>query len=416
MNKYRIFSALLFALLIAAGWESAHRGMSGYYTHLAAVTRSDQPLRAALAHDPGNPKVHEIQGLMLHEQGAYEAATSEFDQAIRLRTRDYRMWIYRGRARSALGDLTGAESDFRASIGLAPHYSEPQNELGRILLRMNRTNEGFEYLSRAASIDETRLPELLELARQLYRDDSAAILRAVNPSSKRARLETALYLIIHDMDSDALVTFVADSLDEDGALKVVRLLIERKRFRAAFSIWRTRFHPDTSPDDASNLIIDGDFESFSGENLGGFGWQAGHVPPKTSVAVNSEHGLADSRCLEIRFNNEQETGEFIVDQLVPVSPGTRYQLSFVSSSEGLVSAALPVVSVIDAETRHLIAESRPLGLGAALWQQGEIDFTSSPRTTGIVVGVRRGRCESSPCPIFGQLRLDNFVLTSRNQE
>jgi hypothetical protein len=324
--------------------------------------------------------------------------------------------MYRGSTRQAIGDLAGAEADYRASIALAPHYSQPQNQLGRLLLLLNRTDEAFEYLSRAASIDESRWPELLNLASQAYPGDGAAILRAVNPSNKKTRDQTALYLISNDMDSGVLVSFVTDSLDDDGTLRVIRELIELKKFRTAYDVWRTRFHNDIPGENLTNLMIDGDFEKFSGENPGGFGWQAAHVPSKITIAVNSEGGFSGSRYLELRFNNEIETGEFIVDQLVPVSSETRYKLTFVSNSERLVSAGLPVVSVIDAAMRDVIAESEELGSRENIWKPNEIAFTTGPRTTAIIIGVRRARCQSSPCPIFGKLRLDEFVLTAHQEK
>ena len=411
----RILALCLLTLLIAASWYSAQLGMSRYYAREAELASPNEALlQRALAFDPRNPDIYRLQGLAFYASGAFTEASSEFDQAIRLRPADYRLRLYRGRARAALGDFHGAETDYRTATLLAPHYAEPQIELGRFLLRTDRVTEAFSYLGRAASIDESLLPDVLDIARNTYPADAVAIFHAVNPQNESARTRTVLYLIRNNMASEGMASFVAQTLDEDGALEAARELIKLKKFRIAYEIWKTKHQPNKLPGDASNLVIDGDFESFCCERTGGFGWQVEHDESKTEIAVSHTGGVSDSRGLEINFNGDPNPGRLLITQLIPVNPKNSYRLTFLSNSDRLVSGGLPIISVLDATSNNTIAESGPLGSPEGEWRRTVVDFNIPENTDGIIIGLRRSRCQSSPCPIFGQLRLDDFVLSLRS--
>ena len=101
-------------------------------------------------------------------------------------------------------------------------------------------------------------------------------------------------------------------------------------------------------------------------------------------------------------------------QLLPVKPKTGYELTFVSTSKDLVSAGLPNVSIIDASTFTPIADSPTLNTPGTEWHLTSMKFSTSEKTEAIVIALRRKGCQSSRCPIFGEIRLDDFVLTSLN--
>lgn len=411
---YRIIPALLLALTIGGAWQSLQRGLARIDVRKAELSRFDNALlERALTHDPSNPDIYQLKGLALYANSSFSEASSEFDRAIYHRPSDYMLWLYRGRTRSALGDLPAAESDYRSAISLAPHYAEPGAELGRLLLRAGRYDEAFYLLAQAASRNESLLPEVLDLARRTFPNDPLAILRAVNPSSDAAKRRSVLYLIEQNMASEALVSFAAESLDREGVSEAVRNLIERKKFRLAFDLWKTAL--SSSPPAGTNLLIDGDFENFTGVSAGNFGWQVGDDDHrgKIEIAVADKAGALGSRGLEIRFNGDVSADREIISQLVPMSPKAGYKLTFLSSSEKLVSGGLPIVSIVDASTHEAIADSNPLATTGGEWNRTSIEFNTSEKTEAIILILRRSGCQSSPCPIFGDIRLDDFVLTSR---
>jgi tetratricopeptide (TPR) repeat protein len=410
---YRIIPALLLALIIGAAWQCLQRGLARIDVRKAELSRFDNALlERALTHDPGNPDIYQLKGLALYAKSAFSEASSEFDRAIYHRPTDYMLWLYRGRTRAALGDLPGAESDYRVAISLAPNYAEPSAELGRLLLRTGRVQEAFSFLADAASHEESLLPEVLDLARGTFPDDPLAIMHAVNPGSVAAKQRSVDYLIEHDLASEQLVPVVADTLDRASVLQAVRKLVELKKFELAFDLWKTT-RAAGQPSD-SNLMIDGDFEDFSGEDVGNFGWQIGdHLGTKIEVAVADKAGSAGSRGLEIRFSGDLPADGTILSQLLPVRPSTAYKLTFVSTSEDLLSAGLPIVSVMDASTDAWIIDSSALGISGPEWHRTSMEFNTSERTEAIIIALRRKGCQASPCPIFGDMRLDNFVLTSR---
>jgi tetratricopeptide (TPR) repeat protein len=64
------------------------------------------------------------QGMTLSQKGAWAAAVSAFDEAIRLDPRSERAYANRGAARLHLGDAQGAVADFTRALELKPSHPE----------------------------------------------------------------------------------------------------------------------------------------------------------------------------------------------------------------------------------------------------------------------------------------------------
>jgi tetratricopeptide (TPR) repeat protein len=64
------------------------------------------------------------QGMTLYQKGAWAAAVSAFDEAIRLDPRSERAYANRGAARLHLGDAQGAVADFTRALELKPSHPE----------------------------------------------------------------------------------------------------------------------------------------------------------------------------------------------------------------------------------------------------------------------------------------------------
>ncbi len=62
-------------------------------------------------------------GNEFYDQGNYQAALSDYDEAIRLDPEYVRAYISRGNAKSKLGDLEAAISDYDEAIQLNPEYT-----------------------------------------------------------------------------------------------------------------------------------------------------------------------------------------------------------------------------------------------------------------------------------------------------
>ena len=93
--------------------------------------------------------------------------------------------------------------------------------------------------------------------------------------------------------------------------------------------------------------------------------------------------------------------------MVLVQPLAHYELRFWARSENIVSGGLPVVVVIDADSKNGLGKSEQFPRTTEGWREYSIEFDTGPSTTAIQITLQREGC-SAPCPIFGRLWLDGF--------
>jgi hypothetical protein len=92
-----------------------------------------------------------------------------------------------------------------------------------------------------------------------------------------------------------------------------------------------------------------------------------------------------------------------------VAPRARYRLQFAVRSEDLVTGGAPFVVVLDANDEKVLGASDLIKIEKD-WREYMVDFEAPESNGAIKIVLRRNNCESSPCPIFGRLWLDNFSL------
>jgi Flp pilus assembly protein TadD len=407
----RIFALFVLALICTVGTISARRGLSHYLVYKAVISDSELSANEALNLNTSNPDAHKTRGLMLSKKGEYREAFEHFDRALSLRENDYLLWLRRGFTRYKLGDFAGAESDYRQAVALAPEYAQPYRYLGRLLLKENRFEEAFSNLSRAAELDDSLMREVLHLARKTYPGDAAAIERAVAPKTPEAKKRTALYLIKYNMTAEAVNLLTSGDIGDKEANDLIDTLISSNEIHLAFDVWKKKYQ--ISPT-AENLLLDGDFEEISTESDAGFGWQINQDDSKVNISINSKEGFSGSRGLHLQFEGDSDPNAHLIWQLIPVTAGKNYRLTFAGYSEDLVTGGAPFVAVLDAAGDQAIAESTVINNGKGEWRQFEINFTAPDRSEGVIVGIKRRKCKNNPCPAFGSVYFDNFDLREIN--
>lgn len=355
-----------------------------------------------------DPNALAASGSKLFDKGDLSHALAAFDRAIALRPYNTNLFTSRGNVRAALDDKVGAEADLRKGLELAPAYAEPNLHLGRFLLKEGRKAEAFVHLSRAASLNGGLLGELLEHAYKAYPGDAQSFLNAVGPSSPAAKKETVHFLLDRGQFSAAIEPSLISGLDDLSSRAIVNELIQKDRYRYAFELWNSSLRSADIVSDPENLVIAGDFENTV--NLDDtFGWQVDDSRDQIAISTASNGGKDESRGLQIRFLGDTRTNDLVLWQLLAIEPGKRYRLRFDVIAEKVESGGLPVVVVLDAASRNVVAESKPISDSAGEWQSFSTEV-SSKDSEGLILGVRRLACASGPCPIFGQMRLDNFQL------
>lgn len=102
----------------------------------------------AIAKEPREARFYGLRGDILHAQGKYKEATSEFDKAIRRDDNYYEYYLGRGLARSEMGQRAGARSDLERSNELLP-TAIANNALGQISLAAGDRGSAKNYFETA---------------------------------------------------------------------------------------------------------------------------------------------------------------------------------------------------------------------------------------------------------------------------
>jgi hypothetical protein len=177
----------------------------------------------------------------------------------------------------------------------------------------------------------------------------------------------------------------------------------------ARGVWSSKFAGGT---DVGKLIFDGGFENITASDKSGFGWHIDQNVSDISVSRVDDGVHSGSHALKVKFAGRVETEKTILSQLVYLKPGKRYQLRFWFRSTKLVSAGLPALVISDHNSNKLLGRPVIIQSTDDRWTESTIDFTTN--TVPIInVSLRRINCEASPCPIFGEVYLDDFSILER---
>ncbi len=394
--------------LLISGYSQA---ASHYYAALAFRNASVAHINTSIEYQPNNPVAHEKHGLIRLRLEEYDGASSAFAQAIRYRENDHVLWLRLGYAHQKQQDVESAGAAYRRAIALAPRYSQPEYYFGRLLLNAGRNDEAFEHLSRAAAADPDLYPRVQRLARKTYVDDPDAIKAAVRPITVEAKRSLARYLIKYHFMTEKMRSFLlGDELSADEKDGFIKYLLRKEQFEMAREVWISKQNSDVSS--KALPIFDGGFEEITASDKSGLGWQIDQTISATSVArVTPAH--SGSFALTINLAGDVELRRPIISQIAYVQPGRRFRVTFYFKSDELISAGLPAVAVTDIVENRSLGVSAPFSTTKGNWTQGTVEFTA-PSSGVTLVSLQRPACPTSPCPIFGNLSVDDFDLFQLN--
>lgn len=436
MNAKRIILALVAGAVCCWGiWQTGRIGFAQTLGEYAAKERRDNAAAvvaslagvsdAKSAADkavrvlPGDAETHFGRAEVLERFQDYPQARDEYERAVQLRPRDYYLWMLLGVSRDQNEDQRGALRAFYQSVALAPSYAQPRWQLGNLLLRLDQRDQAFEELRRAALSNPLLWPNVYDLAWGVYGRDAGAVVRVTRPETDAAHMALALFFARHEQGVAALDQFRSSGVkNEKVTQSLLDELLRARAFSEAYDVWASLHGvPLTGGPDrnASGVIRDGGFEEVLTVGQTGFGWQI--TPNVANVDMSIDEGLHQSgaRSLRIDFHGNSNPTSSLFNQIVLVKPGTRYHLSLSALSKEFVSAADPVITVIDASdpNRIALATSPPLRSDPNVWREFAMDFTTTDGTRAITLTLARQACASDPCPAFGSVWLDSFLLETR---
>lgn len=401
--------ALVYIMLVAyVGIAGAVQGLSNYYADSAISYGSSADADLAISLQPGNPNAYKTRGLINLRNRDFTNAANDFEHAIAFRDSDYDLWLLLGYAHSELGDTLAASDCYQRAILLAPRYSQPNFDMGMLLLKESQPELAFEFLSTAAEYDPELYPSVLDLARKSFPNNAEAIENSVRPRSIDAKKITARYFIKHGLMTENVKAFLfSDELTGTERNELISLLISKEDFSLARNIWLEGRKIESSG--RTDPIFDGGFERISESEPGGFGWQIDQKATGLSVSLDEKDVHGGKRSLRLKFNGNVEVDRALISQLVVLEPFEKYELRFYARSTELISAGLPVILIKDQITSEVLGRSDKFQPSKGQWIEVRTTFVTK-RSSAVSIVLLRPGCNVNPCPIFGDLGLDDLSV------
>jgi len=362
-------SLLAIALCLFLIQASARFGFSRLLTRYALITHSTSVADAAVQLNPSDPDAHRARAAAHNYERQPDEAAMSLESAVALRPRDDYLWIELGNTREELGDTAGALAALDEAVRWAPYYAHTHWQRGNLLLRMNRSAEGFADLRQAATANRKYLPNLIDLAWGISKGDLKTTQTLININDDTERL--------------ALIRYLAG-----------------KSFRDAFIL---------AHGSASTSFLNGGFEDPLVLNDVTFGWV---VAPeqKNHLAIDVSEKLEGAKSLQITFDGNWIPGTPLLSQTIVVDPAKTYRISLAVKTKDLVTGGPPFITVKDAANNQLLGKSENFPSATNPWLTLNFDFTTLPTSQAAVVRLERNSCDSALCPIFGTLWLDQFRI------
>ena len=387
---------------------SARFGLSRLLARSALLADSVPVADEAVRLSPSDPDTHRTRATVLTRQRQYAEAVKSLEAATRLRSRDDVLWLELGNAREEVGDTAGALAAFDQAVRWAPHYAHTHWQRGNLLLRMGRTAEAFGELRSAAAANRSYLPGLIDLAWGISRGDAKAAEELISINNDTERFELIRFLARKGNGKEVIAQLrQLTSPPEKGQKdEIVALLFAAKAYTEAFDIGAS------SPYFRIPSVVNPGFEDsriLTEPGFGGWYLTPGHSKIKLAIDVNEK--FSGNSSLQLNFDGEWNPGTQLLSQTVLIEPGRVYPLTFSLKTKDLVTGGPLMLTVNDATNGQLMGRSENFP-STNSWVRLTFDFTTLETSRAAVIRLHRSDCDSSPCPIFGTLWLDDISIAA----
>jgi tetratricopeptide (TPR) repeat protein len=357
---------------------SARFGFSRLLSRYALIANSIPAADEAVRLSPFDPDAHRTRATVLNRLQLTAEASKSLESATSLRYRDDYLWLELANTREEIGDTPGALAAFDQAVRWAPYYAHTHWQRGNLLLRMGRYDEAFAELRTAAAANRSYVPNLIDLAWGVSRND-------LNTTKQLIQLN-----------------------DDRERSTLIRFLASRKALRDAFEVW------SGSDSTRSPTLFNGGFEDQILLNDATFGgWTLAPEQTKNKLAIDVTEKFAGTRSLQISLGGEWNPGTSLLSQTVIVEPNKTYRVFVSVKTKDLVTGGPPVFSVNDGVNNQLLGKSESLPTGTTSWVKLQFEFTTLATSEAAVIRLQRNNCDSSPCPIFGTLWLDEISIEAK---
>jgi len=391
---------LAIALCLFLIQVSARFGFSRMLARYAVIENSVPAVDQAIQIAAADADIHRSRASILNRlQNPAEAAKS-LAIAASLRYRDDILWIELGNTREELADTDGALAALDQAVHWAPRYAHTHWQRGNLLLRMRRPADAFNELRLATTANPAYTPNLIDLAWGISGEDIKTTESILEIKDDTTRLALIRYLARKGKGREVGDQIASLSTPPSTEVKneTARLLFAAKAYREAFELAG-----------AGQLLINGGFEEPIAVSDVAFGWIIA-ADQKKRAAIDVSEKIGGEKSLQINFDGAWAPGAPLLSQTIVVDPGKTYRLSFAVRTKDLVTGGPPVILVNDANNNQLLGRSENLPTATTPWRTSTLNFTTTTTTQAVIIRLQRNNCDSSPCPIFGTLWLDEFHI------
>jgi tetratricopeptide (TPR) repeat protein len=381
---------------------SARFGFSRLSTRYALISNSVSFADEAVLIGPSDPEAHRARATILNRLQMPGEAVKSLETAATLRYRDDYLWIELGNTKEELGNTEGALAAMDQAVRWATYYAHTHWQRGNLLLRMGQPVDAFAALRKAVATNQTYFPSLIDLAWGVTRGDVKAAEDLIGITNDSERLALIRFLAARGEGNEVIhqAGLLSRPLFPENTKEIIRLLLAAKAFREASELWGGSGSP----------LLNASFEDPFVLNDTGFGWIVPPQETKNRIAVDVSEKLEGSKSLQIHLDGIWTPETPLLSQTIIVEPKTTYRLSFSVKTKDLITGGPPVLTVSDATNNQLLGKSENLPTATSPWVSLNFHFTTLPTSQAAVISLQRNHCDSSPCPIFGTLWLDQFRI------
>jgi len=395
---------LLIAFCLFLIQASARIGFSSMLARYALIENAIPAADQAIQLTSSDADVYRSRATILSRLQNPADAAQSLATAVTLRYRDDILWIELGNTREELGDTAGALAALDQAVKWAPHYAHTHWQRGNLLLRMRRPNDAFNELRLAATANPAYTPNLIDLAWGISGENIKTTESILEIKDGTTRLALIRFLARNGKGREVVDQIAKLGQPPSAELQneLARLLVTAKAYREAFDLWRALNHN-------TQLPINGGFEEPFATNDTGFGWIIA-ADQKNRAAIDVAEKFGGAKSLQINLDGAWTPGTPLLSQTIVVDPNKNYRLSFAVRTKDLVTGGPPVILVIDANSNQVLGRSENLPTATTPWRTLNLNFNTTETSQAVIIRLQRNNCDSSPCPIFGTLWLDEFRI------
>lgn len=341
----------------------------------------------------------------------FNRALAHANKAVELSPASSDAHLMRSMALEQLGDVAGSESAMREATRLSPNNPDLQWRQINMLVRLDRLPEAFTEARRLVTRDVSQLPAVLSFFNDVVEGPPNWV-DLVTGSSPREKITLVRFFLDTSNPDAALARFKSLSRPDLAALPegvgMIDLAIEKKEFSVAAAMWAHLSGSD--PVNVSSIRNPG-FEAPITNHLAHFDWRL-QSSKYARVGITSKDAHSDKRALLIIYQGLETT--VLTDevrQLLPVTPGSTYQISAFAKPQDLASHDSPRIVVLAATDSRKIAESNPVSHSRnGEWQSLSTVFTVPNDLSAVCLVVGQRPPFSYSRSSNGYLLFDDFSL------